>query len=405
MTDTEIRSLFPELMNERDGRRMVYLDSAATSQRPSEVIEAVGSFYANDNANPHRGTYLEAEKATEVYEEARNRTASFIGAESRDVIFTRNTSEAMNLLAYTWGAENVGAGDRVVITIMEHHSNLLPWQRLCRMKGAELVYLYLNDSFEITDSEIEEKINADTKLVAFTHVSNVLGVMPPVGKIISRAKETGAVTVMDCAQSVPHMKVDVNELGADFIAFSGHKMFAPFGIGALWGRDELLESMPPFLSGGEMIEYVREQDATWAPLPQKFEAGTQDPGAAAGLLAAISFMERIGMDVIAQRERDVYDYALSRLSELDHVEVYGPADRERFGAIPFNVKDVHPHDTATVLSADRVCVRAGHHCAQPLLKSMGLNSCCRISFSVYNSREDVDLLCDSLKKVRGRLGL
>ncbi|MCR5304181.1 MAG: SufS family cysteine desulfurase [Lachnospiraceae bacterium] len=392
-------------MSERGGIRPVYLDSAATSQRPEEVIDAISSFYRNNNANPHRGTYTEAEDATAVYEKARTDTASFIGADACDIIFTRNASESINLVAYTWGMENLREGDRVVITIMEHHSNLLPWQRLCRAKGAELVYLYMNEDFEITDREIDEKVTSNTKILAFTHVSNVLGIMSPVKKLTEKAREVGAVTVVDCAQSIPHMKVDVKEMGADFIAFSAHKMFGPFGLGVLWGRNELLEEMPPFLSGGEMIEYVREQDATWAPLPAKYEAGTQDPAAAAGFSAALSFIQRIGYDEIGKREKAVYDYAVERLKDLSCVELYGPFDIERYGAIPFNVKDVHPHDTATVLSADRVCVRAGHHCAQPLLKRMGLNSCCRASFSVYNSKEDVDRLCESLLKVRSQLGL
>jgi cysteine desulfurase/selenocysteine lyase len=403
LTD-EIIAQFPLLQKQQDGKRMVYLDSGATSQRPQAVLDAVSRFYKEDNANPHRGVYALGERATAAYESARDTVAEFLHAKREEVIFTRNATEALNLVAYSWGLHNLKAGDRVVVSILEHHSNLIPWQQVCRATGAELTFLYTDQRGVISDEEIEKKITKGVKLVAITHVSNVLGLVSPVQKVVDRAHAVNAVCVLDAAQSAPHLQLDVTKLGVDFLAFSGHKLYAPLGIGVLWGRKELLDDMPPFLTGGDMIESVREQDATWAELPQKFEAGTQNAGGAVGLAAAIHWMQGVGYDTIARRENDVYQYAWQVLSQLPHVTLYGTAQGQHCGAISFNVEDVHPHDVATILDADAVCVRAGHHCAQPLLHHLGLNSCCRASFAVYNTREDVDALAASLQKVRKWLG-
>ena len=400
----EIREQFPLLQKPINGKPLVYLDSAATAQRPQAVLDAVEAFYQTENANPHRGLYDLALRATDAYEAARKRIAQFLNAPPEEVIFTRNASESLNLLAYSWGMANLHAGDRVVISILEHHSNLVPWQQVCRATGAKLEYLYTDQNGILPDSEIEKKITKGVKMVSITHVSNVLGLLSPVEKVIARAHAVGALCAVDGAQSVPHMRVDVQKLGADFLAFSGHKLYAPMGIGVLWGRRELLEAMPPFLTGGEMIEDVSEQEATWAPLPQKFEAGTQNAGGAIGLAAAIDWMEKIGMDQIERREADVMDYALDQMLHCPHIVVYGDPTAKRHGSIAFNVEDVHPHDVASILDADNVCVRAGHHCAQPLLHHLGLRACARASFAVYNNRADVDALIASLKKVRGWLG-
>ena len=335
----EIREQFPLLQKPINGKPLVYLDSAATAQRPQAVLDAVEAFYQTENANPHRGLYDLALRATDAYEAARKRIAQFLNAPPEEVIFTRNASESLNLLAYSWGMANLHAGDRVVISILEHHSNLVPWQQVCRATGAKLEYLYTDQDGILPDSEIEKKITKGVKMVSITHVSNVLGLLSPVEKVIARAHAVGALCAVDGAQSVPHMRVDVQKLGADFLAFSGHKLYAPMGIGVLWGRRELLEAMPPFLTGGEMIEDVSEQEATWAPLPQKFEAGTQNAGGAIGLAAAIDWMEKIGMDQIERREADVMDYALDQMLHCPHIVVYGDPTAKRHGSIAFNVED------------------------------------------------------------------
>jgi cysteine desulfurase/selenocysteine lyase len=404
LTDEEIKAEFP-IFEKRSGKPFHYLDSAATSQRPADVIEAVSQFYYEKNANPHRGVYELAEQATESYENARQVIAQFINADPTQVIYTRNATEGLNLVAYSYGLTHIQKGDHIVISILEHHSNLIPWQRVARAKGAVLDYMYTeNGSGKITDEEIEKRIVPGVKLVAITQVSNVLGIVTPYEKIIARAHEVGAVVVVDAAQSAPHLSIDVQTLGADFLAFSGHKLFSPLGIGILWGRKDLLEEMPPFLSGGDMIDSVSEQDAVWAPLPEKFEAGTQNAGGAVGLAAAIHWMNKIGMDTIEEREAAVYDYAWEKLHSLPHVTVYGTGEGKHVGAIAFNIDDAHPHDVASILDADGVCVRAGHHCAQPLMGHLGIHNCCRASISVYNTKEDIDALCDSILKVRKWLG-
>lgn len=399
-----IRSQFPLLQEPVNGKPLVYLDSAATAQRPQAVLDAVASFYQKENANPHRGMYALGLRATQAYEDARSTVARFLNAAPEEVVFTRNATESLNLLAYSWGMANLRPGDRVVVSILEHHSNLVPWQQVCRATGAKLEYLYTEQDGTLTDAQIEKTVTAGVKIVSVTHVSNVLGLLTPLDKIITRAHAVGALCAVDCAQSAPHMRLDVRKLGADFIAFSGHKLYAPMGIGVLWGRKALLEAMPPFLTGGEMIEYVGEQEATWAPVPQKFEAGTQNAGGAVGLAAAIRWMESIGLEELERREADVLSYALEHMRACPHVTVYGNAGARRYGSIAFNVEDVHPHDVASILDADNVCVRAGHHCAQPLLHHLGLKACARASFAAYNTRADVDALVASLNKVRGWLG-
>lgn len=399
---------FPILGQKMNGKRMAYLDNAATSQRPLSVIHAVDEFYRTQNANPHRGLYALSVAATERYENARHTVKEFIGAEKDcEVIFTRNASESLNLVAYSYGLAFLKEGDEIVLPVSEHHSNLVPWQMVAQVKGAKLVYLYPNADGRLTDEEINKKITAKTKVVAVAHVSNVLGSVYPIRKIADKAHSVGAVVVVDCAQGIPHYKVDVKELGADFMAFSGHKMMAPMGIGVLYGREELLNKMPPFLRGGEMIEYVHEQSATFAPLPQKFEAGTQNVGGAVGLEAAIQYLQKVGYEKIHQTEQELLNYALDGMEQIPHVTVYGGTKNreDRCGVISFNVDDVHPHDVASILDADGVAIRAGHHCAQPLMEYLKVNATCRASVYFYNTKEDIDQFLESLKKVRGWLGL
>ncbi len=399
---------FPILSQKMNGKRMAYLDNAATSQRPLSVIHAVDEFYRTQNANPHRGLYALSVAATERYENARHTVKEFIGAEKDcEVIFTRNASESLNLVAYSYGLAFLKEGDEIALPVSEHHSNLVPWQMVAQAKGAKLVYLYPDADGRLTDEEINSKITAKTKVVAVAHVSNVLGSVYPVRKIADKAHSVGAVVVVDCAQGIPHYKVDVKELGADFMAFSGHKMMAPMGIGVLYGREELLNKMPPFLRGGEMIEYVHEQSATFAPLPQKFEAGTQNVGGAVGLEAAIQYLQKVGYEKIHQTEQELLNYALDGMEQIPHVTVYGGTKNraDRCGVISFNVDGVHPHDVASILDADGVAIRAGHHCAQPLMEYLKVNATCRASVYFYNTKEDVDQFLESLRKVRGWLGL
>ena len=398
---------FPLLNREISGQKIAYLDNGATTQKPEPVIKAICGYYGGCNANPHRGAYALSVKATDIYEEARVRTAKFINAKRpQEIVFTKNATEALNLIAYSYGLNNIGAGDEIVISISEHHSNLVPWQHVAKAKGATLKYIYLEADGNLSAEDIENKITERTKLVAVTQVSNVLGLKNDVAAIVKKAHSVGAVCVVDGSQSVAHMAVDVQALDADFFAFSGHKMLSPMGIGVLYGKYELLDAMPPFLMGGDMIEYVQEQDTTWAELPAKFEAGTQNVGGAAGLTAAIDYLEKITFDRIEAIEKDLVDYALPKLRELPYIELYGcDSTRDnKTGIITFNVKDVHPHDVATILDSYGVNVRAGHHCAQPLHRYLGQNASCRASFYLYNTREDIDRWIEALKKVRGVLG-
>ena len=399
---------FPLLGKPMGNNPLVYLDNGATTQKPGEVIKAITEYYDSFNANPHRGAYELSIKATDIYENARIKTQKFINAKySHEIIFTKNATESLNLVAYSYGLSHVGAGDEVLIAISEHHSNLVPWQYVCQMKGATLKYIYLEEDHNLSQRDIEEKITEKTKVVAVAQVSNVLGLINPVKEIIARAHEAGAVVVVDGSQSVPHMAVDVQDMDADFFVFSGHKMLSPMGIGVLYGKEELLNDMPPFLMGGDMIDYVEEQHTDYAPLPAKFEAGTQNVGGAAGLSAAIDYLNRVGFEYIEKQEKELTEYAISRMKKMDYIELYGcDSTRDnKTGIVTFNVKDVHPHDVSTIMDAHGVAIRAGHHCAQPLMIYLKQNATCRASFYFYNSKEDVDKFIEALSKVRGVLGL
>ena len=387
---------FPLLMQ----NNIAYLDSAATTQKPMQVINAISEYYKNANANPHRGAYKLSLESTKVYDEARKKVAKFINAKSENqIVFTRNATESLNLIAYSYGLNNLGSKDKIVLSIMEHHSNLVPWQYVSRKTGSTLEYMYINKAGEITDEEIDSKIVEGTKIVGITHVSNVLGTINPIEKIIKKAHSVGAISIVDASQSVPHMKIDVQKLDADFLVFSGHKMLAPLGIGVLYAKSEILEEMKPFLFGGDMIEYVYEQNATFAEVPTKYEAGTQNVEGAVGLSAAIDYLNNIGMDKVQTIEKELTKYALEELQKLAFVTIYGFSNKQA-GVISFNVNGVHPHDVASVLDSENVCIRSGNHCAQPLLRFMGLESTCRVSFYIYNTKEDVDKLIDALYKTK-----
>ena len=396
MTNYEIRKDFPIF----DGDKIAYLDSGATTQRPKQVLEAVDNFYKTANANPHRGAYDLSIKATDIYENARVKVSEFINSDKPEqIIFTKNCSESLNLIAYSYGLNQLKKDDKIVISIMEHHSNLVPWQFVSKKCGCSLEYMYVNDDGELTDEEIESKIVPGVKLVGITQTSNVLGTINDVKKITKRAHEVGAIVVVDGAQSVPHMKVDVQDIDCDFLVFSGHKMLSPLGIGVLYGKKELLNKMQPFLFGGDMIEYVYEQETTFAELPAKFEAGTQNVGGAVGLAAAIDYINNIGMDTIADIEKELTKYLFDELSKLEFVTIYGPRNLEhKAGVISFNINGVHPHDVASVLDSIGVCVRSGNHCAQPLLRKMDIDSTVRASLYMYNTKEDIDKLVIGLNK-------
>ena len=398
MTNYEIRNDFPILRE----NKIAYLDSGARTQRPIQVLDKVYNFYKSENANPHRGAYKLSIQATEVYENARQKVADFINAPSaRNIVFTRNATESLNLLTYSYGLNNVKKDDKIVLSIMEHHSNLVPWQMVCQKNGAKLEYMYTNSNGELTTEEIDKKIVPGVKIVGITQVSNVLGTINPIKEIIKKAHSVGAIVILDGSQSVPHMKVDVQELDADFLVFSGHKMLSPFGIGVLYGKNNLLDSMTPFLFGGDMIEYVYEQETIFAEVPTKFEAGTQNVGGAVGISAAIDYLKNIGMENIEKIEKELTKYAYEELSKLDFITLYGPKDlQKRSGVFSFNVNGVHPHDVASVLDSQDVCVRSGNHCAQPLLRYMNLDSTCRASLYVYNTKEDIDRLVKALIKTR-----
>ena len=401
--DRDVRQDFPLLR----GYQEAYLDNAATAQRPQCVLDAMKHFYENDNANPLRGFYPLSLRATEQYENARKRVREFIGAaNANEVIFTRNTTESLNLVAYSYGLSNLKPGDEVAVSILEHHSNMLPWQMVCRSTGATLRYMDCEIDGTLTDETIETVINPHTKIVAVTHVSNVLGCVSPVEKIVKRAHEMRAVVVLDGAQSTPHMPVDVKKLDVDFLAFSGHKLMGPMGIGVLWGRMELLDQMPPFLTGGEMIESVTRDGAVYAEVPHKFEAGTVNAGGAVGLAAAIDYIESIGFPAMEAQEHKLVCRAMEGIAQIPHVHILGAADPANHkGIVNFIVDGVHPHDVAEILESDGVNVRSGHHCAQPLLQHLGCRSSTRASFMFYNTEEEVDRLVESLKNVRGRMGL
>lgn len=396
MKAQEIKKDFPLLLK----RDIAYLDSGATSQRPIQVIKAIEEFYEKENANPHRGSYELSVEATEEYENTRAKIAKFINAKhTEEVIFSKNATESLNLIAYSYGMDNLKKDDEVVISIMEHHSNLVPWQKITKATGSKLKYMYINKNFEISDEEIENKITDKTKIVGITHVSNVLGTINNVKKIIECAHKKGAIVVVDASQSIPHMKIDVQDLDADFLVFSGHKMLAPLGVGVLYGKKEILDKMTPFLMGGEMIEYVYEQETTFAPLPYKFEAGTQNVEGVVGLGAAIDYIEKIGYNQIQELEDEIVSYAKQELSKLDYLTLYiTPNSKNHSSVISFNIKGVHPHDVASILDSEGVCIRSGNHCVQPLMRFLDIDSTCRASFYFYNTKEDVDRLVHALNK-------
>ena len=382
---------------------VAFLDSAATAQRPAAVLDAQREFYETMNANPLRGLYELSYEATNAINDARKHIARFIGAGERnwhDIVLCRNTSEALNLISFSLSEMVLKPGDEVCITIMEHHSNCVPWQLACKRHGAKLVYMYLDEEGHLTEQEMRAKIGPKTKIVSAMQVSNVLGVKNDVKLLGQIAHEFGAYMVVDGAQSVPHMPVNVTDLDCDFFAFSGHKVFGPMGIGILWGKHELLDAMPPFLTGGEMIDSVSEQSAVWAPVPEKFEAGTQDAAGAYALGAALTYVEQVGWEAMQSREAALTKYCFDELSKLDFISIYGPKDpAEHHGVISFNVKNVHPHDVSGILDSVHVAIRAGHHCAQPLMSQLGCMSNCRASMAFYNDNADIDQLIDGLKLV------
>ena len=397
---------FPILAADENGNRLVYLDSAATTQHPIQVLDAVTNYYLHNNANPHRGVYDLAMRATDAHEGARHRVAQFFHAEEDEIIFTQNTTESLNLVAYSYGLHFLHEGDEIVISVAEHHSNLVPWQRVAATIGAKLVYLYPGADGHLTPEELDKKITNKTKLVAIGMVSNVLGLRAPVEEVVSRAHAVGAVVVLDCAQSAPHTPVDVKKLDVDFAACSAHKLYAPMGMGALYVRKEIMEKMPPFLSGGDMIGSVHEQTATWAEGPRKFEAGTRNVGGEVGFAAALDYMDSIGWEAFQNHEHALLDRMLTGMKSMPWLTVYGdPTADKRYGVVSFNVQDVHPHDVATILDAGGVAVRAGHHCAQPLMEFLGIGSCCRASVAIYNTPEDIDALLNNLEMVRKVMGL
>ncbi|MFJ8263337.1 cysteine desulfurase [Rummeliibacillus sp. NPDC094406] len=402
MIKTDIRSYFPILDQEINGHPLVYLDSAATTQKPIQVIEAIKHYYENENSNVHRGVHTLGNRATDSYEGAREKVRKFINAKStEEIIFTRGTTDSLNMVAASFGRANVGEGDEIVITYMEHHSNLIPWQQLAKEKNATLKYIDMNPDGTLSMDKVKEAITDQTKIVSIAFASNVLGTVNPIKEIAAVAHAHGAVIVVDGAQGVPHFKTDVQDLDCDFLAFSGHKMCGPTGIGVLYGKKEHLENMEPLDFGGEMISIVGLYESTWADLPYKFEGGTPNIAGAIGLGAAIDFLEEIGMDNIIEHEHNLSRYAIEKLSAIDGVSIYGPHDpTKRSGLVTFNIDGVHPHDVATILDMEGIAVRAGHHCAQPLMKWLECTATARASFYVYNTEADIDRLVEGLRTAK-----
>jgi cysteine desulfurase/selenocysteine lyase len=396
-----IKRDFPIFKRKIHGKPLIYLDNAATTQKPRQVIEAIREFYENYNANVHRGVYRLSVEATEAYENARAKVARFINAKDSEIIFTKNATEALNLVAYSWGLSNLKKGDRILLTEMEHHSNIVPWQLIAKHTGAVIDYIPFDEEGLLVKEEIDRLLNLEPKIVSITHVSNVLGTINNIKEIVEKAHKVGAITVVDAAQSVPHMPVDVKEIGCDFLAFSGHKALGPLGVGVLYGKRDLLEEMNPFLGGGDMISRVWLSGAEWNELPWKFEAGTSSVADAIGLGAAIDYLKSIGMDKVRAHEVKLTDYALKRLSEIPDIKIYGPRDLDKRGAvISFNLPGIHPHDLATILDEEGIAIRAGHHCAQPLVTKLGVAATARASFYIYNSESDIDVLVEGLYKAR-----
>ncbi len=398
---------FPILGREINGHRLAYLDSAATTQKPTSVIKAISDYYENTNANVHRGAHTLAHEATVAYEAGRAKVADFIGAASpNEIVFTRGTSAAINLIAYGWGLRRLTPGDRIVITLQEHHSNIVPWQLIADLTGAELAYLELNDDYTVDTSMLEKVIDDRTKIVGISGMSNVTGAIGPVADVTAAARAVGAIVVMDGAQSVPHTSTAITELDVDFLAFSAHKMLGPTGIGALWGKPELLEEMSPVEGGGEMITDVGLYESRWAPVPHKFEAGTPAIAQAVGWGAAVDYLSKIGMDEVRRHEVEITKYALERMAEIPDLTVYGPTDLDkRGGAVSFELGDIHAHDLATILDEEGVAVRAGHHCAKPLMRYLEVPATARASFYIYTIEEDIDQMVKALWNARKLFGL
>lgn len=402
MIRSTIRSDFPILKRRIHGKRFAYLDSAATSQKPLAVLKAMDEYQRKYNANTHRGIYTLSEEATALYESSRQKVARFINAVSeKEIVFTRNATEAINLVAYAWGRQNIKAGDNIVVSEMEHHSNIVPWQMLAKEKKIEVRILNVDAEGRIDVRKLEKLITKRTKLIAVTGMSNVLGTMPNILRIARMAHRKGALVLVDGAQSVAHVPTDVRTMNADFLAISGHKMLGPSGVGALWARQELLEAMPPFMGGGDMIREVTLQSATWNDVPWKFEAGTPNAVGAVGFGAAIAYLEKIGMGAVHRHEQTLVAYALKKLQGVKGVKIYGPLDaRKKGGVIAFNVEGVHPHDLATLLDREGVAIRSGHHCAQPLMRKFGVMATARMSFSVYTTKRDIDQTISAIEKAR-----
>lgn len=401
-----IRSDFPYLDEEKVGRKIIYFDNSATVQKPISVINRVSDYYKYSNANPHRGAHYLTEKATMAYENARDKVRDFINAEdSTEIIFTRNTTEGINLISYSYALNNLKKGDEIIMTILDHHSNFVTWQFVAEKTGAKLNIVHLNDDFGLDMDEYKSYLNEKTKLVCFTAASNVTSYVADTKKMVQLAHKVGAIVVVDGAQYAPHIKVDVRDLDADFFAFSGHKMLSPMGIGVLYGKKELLDKMSPFIYGGDMIEYVYEDYSTFAKSPEKFEAGTQNVGGAIGLEEAIKYIEKIGIDNIHKRERELTDYAYDKMRQKDYIDMYFPKDKFHRGVnIAFNIKDIHPHDAASILDHYGIAVRSGHHCAMPLHRCLGINASLRASFAFYNTVEEIDFFIEHLDDVRRTFG-
>ncbi len=395
-----VAAQFPILQREIGGRRIVYLDSGATAQKPELVLRTLDESFRLHNANIHRGVYTLAQEATERFEGARERIARFVGARTAETIFTKNVTEALNLVAYAWGRRNVGAGDTIVLTPMEHHSNVVPWQLLAQEVGARLAYVELTEDGRLDLDSLDALLAREPKLVTVAHVSNVLGTLNPVEEIVRRAHAAGAVVVVDGAQAVPHLPVDVKAIGADFYGFTGHKVYGPTGIGVLHGRRELLEAMPPFLAGGDMISSVDFEASTWHELPWKFEAGTSPYVEATGLGAAVEWLDALGLDAVHAHEAELTAYAMDALHEVPGLTIYGPPAEQRGSLVSIALDGVHPHDLADILGRSNVCVRAGHHCAQPLMRKLGVHATTRASFAAHTTRAAVDALVDGLHEVR-----
>lgn len=392
---------FPIFQRKINGKPLAYLDNASTTQKPEMVLEALGKYYRSMNANIHRGIHTLSEEATEAYEETRKKVATFINArEAAEIVFTRNATEAMNLVAYSWGEQNISSDDTIVVSALEHHSNLVPWQELCRRKNAELKIISINEDSTLCLDDLNTIIDQRTRLVATTQMSNALGTITPLPHIIKRAHEVGAKILVDGAQGVPHMGIDVQALDVDFMAFSGHKMLGPTGVGVLYGKRELLEATPPFLFGGDMVLEVDQFKANWNQVPWKFEAGTPNIADVIAFKAAIEYIEKIGFEEILEHDQELLTYARKKLSQLPNIRLFGPSDTQQAGGIlSFSIPGVHPHDIGSILNEEGVAIRAGHHCTQPLMKRLGVSATARMSFYIYNTKEDIDAAFEALKKV------